>query len=86
MVQVSKRAPQQSRAARKRQVVGSKGGEKKQKQPSIASNSVPSIAVARLLYLWSWGPIVGPVNGLRSVKLDGTQVMADDGTMNYPGV
>lgn len=86
MVQISKRAPQQSRAARKRQVVGSKGGEKKQKQPSIASNSVPSIAVARLLYLWSWGPIVGPVKGLRSVKLDGTQVMADDGTMNYPGV
>ena len=86
MVQALKHAAQRSPAARKRQVVGSKGGEKKQKQPSIASNSVPSIAVARLVYLWSWGPIVGPVNGLRSVKLDGTQVMADDGTMNYPGV
>ncbi|MDH1551821.1 phage tail protein, partial [Pseudomonas juntendi] len=58
----------------------------KQKQPSIASNSVPSIATVRMLYLWSWGPIVGPVNGLRSVKLDGTPVMAEDGTLTYPGV
>lgn len=72
--------------AQRRQVVGHKGGAKKQKQPSIASNSVPSISTARLLYLWSWGPIVGPVNGLRSVKLDGTPIMAEDGTVNYPGV
>lgn len=86
MGQALKRALRRATAASKRHVVGSKGGSAKQKQPSIASNSVPSIAVARLLYLWSWGPIVGPVNGLRSVKLDGTQVMADDGTMNYPGV
>lgn len=70
----------------RRQVVGHKGGSKKPKQPSIASNSVPSISTARLVYLWSWGPIVGPVNGLRSVKLDGTPIMAEDGTINYPGV
>lgn len=70
----------------RREVVGHKGGAKKQKQPSIASNSVPSISTARLLYLWSWGPIVGPVNGLRSVKLDGTPIVAEDGTVNYPGV
>lgn len=72
--------------AQRRQVVGHKGGAKKQKQPSIASNSVPSISTARLVYLWSWGPIVGPVNGLRSVKLDGTPIIAEDGTINYPGV
>lgn len=70
----------------RRAVVGAKGGAKKQKQPSIASNSVPSIATAQMVYLWSWGPIVGPVNGLRSVKLDGTPIMAEDGTLNYPGV
>lgn len=69
-----------------RVVRGSKGGEAKQKQPKIASNSTASIATARIVYLWSWGPIVGPVNGLRSVKLDGTPLMAEDGTMNYPGV
>ena len=73
--------------AKKRQaVVGAKGGQAKQKQPSIASNSVPSIATARIVYLWSWGPIVGPVNGLRSVRLDGTPIQAQDGTINYPGV
>jgi len=72
--------------AQRRQVVGHKGGAKKQKQPSIASNSVPSISTARLVYLWSWGPIVGPVSGLRSVKLDGTPIIAEDGTINYPGV
>jgi len=72
-------------APRKRSpVIGSKGGEAKQKQPSIASNSVPSISTARITYLWSWGPIVGPVDGLRSVKLNGTAVQAPDGTINYP--
>lgn len=80
-----KRKAQAPRAQR-RKVMGHKGGSKKQKQPSIASNSVPSISTARLVYLWSWGPIVGPMDGLRSVKLDGTPIMAADGTINYPGV
>ncbi|WP_277592990.1 host specificity protein J [Pseudomonas chlororaphis] len=71
---------------KRRAVVGSKGGQAKPKQPSIASNSVPSIATARVVYLWSWGPIVGPVDGLRSVRLDGTPIQAEDGTINYPGV
>jgi predicted phage tail protein len=70
--------------SKRRPVIGSKGGEAKQKQPSIASNSVPSISTARITYLWSWGPIVGPVDGLRSVKLNGTAVQAPDGTINYP--
>ncbi|MGA9221049.1 MAG: DUF1983 domain-containing protein [Pseudomonas graminis] len=75
-----------SEAVLVRPVQGGKGGESKTKQPSIASNSTPSIATARIVYLWSWGPIVGPVNGLRSVKLDGTPLVAEDGTVNYPGV
>ena len=69
-----------------RAVIGSKGGQAKQKKPSIAQNSVPSISTARIVYLWSWGPIVGLVDGLRSLKLDGTPVQAPDGTINYPGV
>ncbi|TFF09662.1 DUF1983 domain-containing protein [Pseudomonas sp. BCA14] len=69
---------------KRRAVIGSKGGQAKQKQPSIASNSVPSISTARITYLWSWGPIVGPVDGLRSVKLNGTAIQAPDGTINYP--
>ncbi|WP_426160265.1 TipJ family phage tail tip protein [Pseudomonas sp. TSRC2-2] len=85
---MSAAAKKASRAAprKRRAVAGSKGGQAKQKQPSIATNSVPSIATARIVYLWSWGPIVGPVNGLRSIKLDGTPMQAEDGTLNYPGV
>jgi len=77
-----------SRAAARtrRAVIGSKGGQAKEKKPSIAQNSVPSISTARILYMWSWGPIVGPVDGLRSIKLDGTPIQGADGTLNYPGV
>lgn len=70
----------------RRAVIGSKGGQAKQKKPSIAQNSVPSISTARIVYMWSWGPIVGLVDGLRSLKLDGTPIQAPDGTINYPGV
>lgn len=45
---------------------------------------MPSVSTARIVYLWSWGPIVGPVDGLRSVKLNGTAIQAPDGTINYP--
>lgn len=81
-------AKKTSRAAARtrRAVIGSKGGQAKEKKPSIAQNSVPSISKARILYMWSWGPIVGPVDGLRSIKLDGTPIQGPDGTLNYPGV
>lgn len=69
-----------------RSIRGSKGGEATQKQPTIALNSTASIATARIVYLWSWGPIVGPVNGRRSIKLDGTPLEAEDGTDNFPAV
>ncbi|MDI3274884.1 phage tail protein [Pseudomonas sp. AL03] len=85
MTAPAKKAPRAT-PRKRRPVAGSKGGTAKQKQPSIASNSVPSIATTRIVYLWSWGPIVGLVNGLRSLKLDGTPVQAEDGTFNFPGV
>lgn len=85
MSAVAKRAPRAITPTR-RGVKGSKGGKAKEKKPSIAQNSVPSISYARMIYMWSWGPIVGPVAGLRSVKLDGTPIQAEDGTYNYPGV
>lgn len=75
-----------SAARTRRAVIGSKGGQAKEKKPSIAQNSVPSTSTARILYMWSWGPIVGPVDGLRSIKLDGTPIQGPDGTLNYPGV
>ncbi|MBG5051157.1 host specificity protein, partial [Pseudomonas aeruginosa] len=58
----------------------------KPKQPHIAQNGVASLSTARIVYLLSWGPIVGPVNGLKSIKLDGTPIQAEDGTLNYPDV
>ena len=85
MSAVAKKA-QRITPRKRRAVMGSKGGQAKEKKPSIAQNSVPSISLARIVYMWSWGPIVGPVDGLRSVKLDGTQVQAPDGTINYPDV
>ncbi|MEG6639334.1 host specificity protein J [Pseudomonas aeruginosa] len=63
-----------------------RGGSSKPKQPHIAQNGVASLSTARILYLLSWGPIVGPVNGLKSIKLDGTPIQAEDGTLNYPDV
>ena len=73
--------------ARKRMpVMGSKGGEAKTKKPNIAANGVPSLATVRMVYLWSWGPIIGPVNGPKSIKLDGTSLVSEDGTENFPGV
>ncbi|MFK3605921.1 DUF1983 domain-containing protein [Pseudomonas fluorescens] len=85
MSAVAKKAPS-AITPKRRAVHGSKGGQAKEKKPSIAQNSVPSISTARIVYMWSWGPIVGPVNGLRSVKLDGTPIQNEDGTINYPSV
>lgn len=67
-------------------VQGSKGGAKKPKAPTIASNSTPSLSTVKIVYIWSWGPIEGPVGGLRGIKLDGTPIVAENGSVNYPGV
>ncbi|MBD8187825.1 host specificity protein J [Pseudomonas viridiflava] len=66
-------------------VAGFKSGQKKPYQPYKAPDTALSIATAKLLYFLSEGPIVGPVNGLRSVKLDGTPLIAPDGSENFPG-
>lgn len=65
-------------------VVGAKAGSSKPNRPYIASDSTPSVATAKLLYAFSWGEIVGPVDGLKSIKLDGTPLQAADGTVNFP--
>ncbi|WP_339408057.1 phage tail protein [Pseudomonas helleri] len=66
-------------------VSGAKGGESKPREPYKAPDSALSISHANLLYFLSEGPIVGPVNGLESVKLDGTPMRAPDGGENFPG-
>lgn len=67
-----------------RRIAGAKAGSQKPHRPSIASDSTPSLATAKLLFAYSWGEIVGPVNGLKSIKLDGTPIEAADGTLNFP--
>lgn len=66
-------------------VSGAKGGESKPREPYKAPDSALSISHANLLYFLSEGPIVGPVNGVESVKLDGTPMRAPDGGENFPG-
>ena len=66
-------------------ISGAKGGESKPRQPYKAPDSALSISHANLLYFLSEGPIVGPVNGLESVKLDGTPMHGPDGGENFPG-
>lgn len=50
---------------------------------SEAPNSLRSKQVARLIDLLSEGPIVGPVDGAKSVYFDGVQLVSDDGTPNF---
>jgi predicted phage tail protein len=66
-------------------ISGAKGGEKKPYQPYKAPDSALSIATVKLLYILSEGPIVGPVDGLKSVKLNGTPLISPDGSENFPG-
>lgn len=66
-------------------ISGAKGGEQKPYQPFKAPDGALSIATAKLLYFLSEGPIVGPVDGLRSVKLNGTPLISPDGSENFPG-
>ena len=44
-------------------VSGAKAGNKKPSRPSIVGDSTPSLATAKLLFAYSWGEIVGPVDG-----------------------
>lgn len=66
-------------------VLGSKGGESKPYTPYKAPDSALSVATVKLLYALSEGPIVGPVEGLRSIKLNGTPLISPDGSENFPG-
>ncbi len=66
-------------------VLGSKGGESKPYTPYKAPDSALSVATVKLLYALSEGPIVGPVDGLRSIKLNGTPLISPDGSENFPG-
>lgn len=65
---------------------GAGGGSKKQKPPVEAPNTLQSNSRTKILELIGFGPILGPVNGLKSIFLNGTPIENEDGTKNFQGV
>lgn len=65
---------------------GAKAGAKKQRQPYVARDSLQSVAYAKMLYLLGEGEIEGLVDGLRSVKLNDTPLLSENGTYNFQDV
>lgn len=69
---------------------GAKGGKgsssDQQHTPVEAPNTLQSNAVARVVDLISEGEIFGLVDGLKSVKFDGTPLQNADGSFNYRNV
>lgn len=71
-----------------RQIIGYGGGKGGGggSTPTEAPDSLHSISYAKVLDLVSEGEIVGLVNGLRSVFLNGTPIMNEDGSLNFQNV
>ncbi|MFV3380268.1 host specificity protein J [Pseudomonas sp. NY15354] len=77
-------------------ILGAKGGGKgggggsgsggSSRTPVEAPNTLRSVATARIIDLLGEGPIVGLVNGLKSVFLDDTPLQAADGSYNFSGM
>lgn len=71
---------------------GAKGGGKggggggSSRTPVEAANTLRSAATARIIDLLGEGPIVGLVDGLKSVFLDDTPLQGADGSFNFFGV
>lgn len=66
-------------------IQGAKSGQKKQRQPYIQPDTARSMDVVRLLYAFAEGEIVGPVDGERSVLLEGTQLLGEN-SLNFSNV
>lgn len=65
---------------------GAKKKKKKQKPPEEAPNTLVSRATARIVEMLSQGPIVGLVDGARSIRFDDIPLMNADGSFNFDGV
>lgn len=71
-----------------RQIIGYGGGKGGGggSTPTEAPDSLHSISYAKVLDLVSEGEIIGLVNGMRSVFLNGTPIMNEDGSLNFQNV
>ena len=65
---------------------GSKGGSDSAHTPVESPDSLINTSYANILDGISEGPIVGLVNGARSIYLDETPLAGSDGTLNFSGV
>lgn len=63
-----------------------KGGGGSSHTPTEDKDTLESSQAISIIDIWSEGPIYGLKDGLKSVYLDNTQVIANDGTENYSGV
>ncbi|UGO53780.1 putative tail tip protein [Serratia phage vB_SmaS_Stoker] len=63
-----------------------KGGGGKARTPVEDKDTIESSQMISVIDLWSEGQIYGLVDGLKSVRLDNTAVVAEDGSVNIPGV
>lgn len=79
------KVPAVQKAPGKPRVQGRKGGSQKVHTPVEAPDSVRSVARAKLLFALGEGEWAGTLNG-RRIFLDGTPLIAVDGTENFPGV
>lgn len=62
------------------------GGGSEQRAPVEAPNTLRSASTARIIDMLGEGPIVGLVDGMRSVFLDDTPLQNADSTYNFKGV
>tara|TARA_R110001606_G_scaffold364986_1_gene519716 strand:+ start:37195 stop:43647 length:6453 start_codon:yes stop_codon:yes gene_type:complete len=67
-------------------IKGAKAGQDKSRKPSIAKDSVASTSTAKLLYGLAEGEVWGLVDGGKSIRLDGTPLLDDNGNANFEGV
>jgi predicted phage tail protein len=72
-------------AARKLDIHGAKGGEKKPKTPTEAPDSLRSVAIAKMLIAVGEGEFEGTPTA-RDIYLDNTPLQDPQGNMNFPNV
>ncbi|UNU73291.1 phage tail protein [Moraxella nasovis] len=66
------------------QIQGAK--KKKDAKPNIAKDTAQSTTVLQAMYGLSEGEVAGLVDGGKSIKLDGTPIINDNGEPNFDGV
>lgn len=64
-------------------IKGAKAGQQKQHKPVVAQDSASSISTLKILYGLSEGEISGLSDGAKSIYLDDTPILDDNGSPNF---